>query len=498
MNRRKFALSWGRKIFFGISWPLSSALALVYLRSFILPETTADWIYFATTFVGHFGFLNILLYFFVYCPLVLLFPGYYMARIWSVFLLVTFNVFILVDALSFSSYHLHVYSYIFKLVTEEGPHHLLGSAVGLMLLLVGSLVVLVLVWLRGEMIWRQMQARFSNPVRNWYLGMIVVCLILSKLLYQYSSIHPKLADMFAFNYNFKRIEKEFHDNRRFYYSAMDLQCQGKQNPNFVMIILPEWSAEDFNQTNMPKTFHMRRHGVSYQNHRRVADDVESGFFSLLYGIPASYKTSVDKEPIFRQELQRRNYEVVELSGKDPANPDSSTINLFRQWLINRGVTQKNSFFLLMTMQEKGRTVDDHIQEVVLKLQNEDLLKNTYFILTGASSANSAGTIPLLWISPDRKVGEVKHVTTTYDVIPTLLSKGFNCKKAFKSSAAGFSLDQVERDWYLITLKDGFQVIDLKKKSLITVKNGVIEATGGARRELVFPALRLMTRFNRSH
>jgi membrane-anchored protein YejM (alkaline phosphatase superfamily) len=498
MNRRKFALSWGRKIFFGISWPLSSILALVYLRSFILPETGVDWIYFASTFVGHLGFLNALLYFILFCPVALMFPGYYISRIWSVILLASFNIFILVDALSFSNYHLHVYSYILKLVTEEGPHHLLGSAVGLMLLVAGSLVLLVLVWIRGEITWRHMQGRFTNPVSNWYLGLIFVCLILSKVLYHFSGIHPKLADMFAFNYNFKRAEKNFHDNRRFYYSDIDLQCQAKQNPNFAMIILPEWNSDEFNQTIMPKTFHMRRHGVSYYNHHRVAVDVEAGLFSLLYGIPSSYKSSVDKGPIFRKELERRNYEVVELAGKDSANADLSTMSLFRQWLMNRSGAKKNSFFLLMNMQEKGRTVDEYIQEVVLKLQNENLLKNTYLIITGATATNSEGIIPLLWISPDRKAGEIRHVTTTYDVLPTLLSKAFNCKKAFKASVAGTSLDQEERDWYLVALKDGFQIIDLKKKSFITVKDGIIENAGGARRELIFPALRLMTRFNRPH
>ena len=163
MNRRKFALSWGRKIFFGISWPLSSALTLVYLRSFILPETVTDWFYFLMTLIGDIGLLNVAFYFLLYCPIALISPTYYIARIWSLLLVLALNLFILVDAISFSSYHLHIYSYLSELYLTEGLHHLIGSLSGFGVLVAGLVALALLIWIRGEMIWRGMQGRFSNP-----------------------------------------------------------------------------------------------------------------------------------------------------------------------------------------------------------------------------------------------------------------------------------------------------------------------------------------------
>ncbi len=91
MNRRSFVLSWGRKLFFGFSWPLTSLIALTYLRSYIVPHTTADWAYFIATYVGHFGMLNAIVYFLVYCPIVLLMPSYYISRFWSLILIMSLN-----------------------------------------------------------------------------------------------------------------------------------------------------------------------------------------------------------------------------------------------------------------------------------------------------------------------------------------------------------------------------------------------------------------------
>src|SRR5205085_8873388 len=110
-------------------------LTIVYLKSFILPSTATDLFYFVTTLIGHTGLLTAIAYFLLYCPVILLLPTYYVSRLWSLVLIVALNLFILIDALSFSHYHLHVYSYISKLVLEFGIDHLLGSNIGLMILL---------------------------------------------------------------------------------------------------------------------------------------------------------------------------------------------------------------------------------------------------------------------------------------------------------------------------------------------------------------------------
>lgn len=490
MNRRKFALSWGRKQFFGISWPLSSLLALVYLRSFIFPETVGDGVYFATAFIGHFGLLNASVYFLLYCPVILLMPSYYISRFWSLILILSLNLFILIDALSFSTFHHHIYSYLGKLFIELGSEHLVGKTVGPVLISVGLFVFAILIWLRGEMIWRSMQTRFSNPVKNWYLAFVVLFLIVSKLMLHYGDIHPKLAEVFPLDLNFsKGSATRPYDNRKFYYAGQDISCTGKQNPNVVLIVIKEWGTEELTEEILPEMFHIKKHAMSFNSHVNVSTDAKGGLFSLLYSIPYSYQGSVhDTLPAFFQELEKRKYEMTSV---DEASED--TMAEINHWIANRSGEEIRPYYLSIILKKHSSEAEKVIHEVVLALQKENLLKGTHILMTGAYSAS--GKTPFLYMTPDRKSGDVDHYTSHYDVMPSLMEKIWSCKKIFKAASAGFPLEEKERDWLLVSGSNSYKVVDLKNNGqYVEVKDGVISGEG--RKELIFPALKLMTRFSR--
>jgi membrane-anchored protein YejM (alkaline phosphatase superfamily) len=502
MNRRKFALSWGRKLFFGLSWPLTTILSLIYLRSYILPQAGTDWVYFVTTYIGHFGLLNAIAYFIIYVPIVALMPSYYVSRFLSLILILALNLFVLLDALSFSSYHHHIYGFLSHLIWEKGIVHLLGSSTGIVILAVGLFVLGLVIWIRGEMIWRHMQGRFSNPVKNWYLVLILICLSVAKATFYYGELHPKLSAVFPFEKNFSRPDGVKHaDNRRFYYPLGELACGGKQNPNIILLVIKEWGTELFNPDNMPSTFHMKRHGQSFSQHYNVSSSAEGGLFSLLYSIPSNYRTAArDVRPAIFNELLRRNYEVVEFQNES----DEASMANFRQWILNRSGEEIRPMFLTMTFNQLASDADKFIQEAIIALEKEKLLSNAHVLITGAYSGTQGHLIPLMYFSPDRKYGESNHVTSVYDVMPSLMQMTWNCKKVFKSASLGQPLDKAERDWLLVTGENDFQIVDFKNSNTILVKDeNIIDAPmaggftqGEARHELIFPAMKMMTKFSK--
>ncbi len=503
MNRRNFTLAWGRQLFFGLSWPFSSLIAVLYLRSFILPETQVDWVYLIVTFIGHLGFLNAAVYFLLFCPVILLLPSYYISRLWALLLILTLNLFIFVDALSFSSYHLHIYSYLSKLLAEQGIHHLIGSSAGVLVLTTGALVMTVFLWVRGDALWRYMSGRFSNPIRNWYLLLIILCLGTSKVLHWTNDIHPKLADMLPLNFHIPRLAHEFHDNRRFYYPSDNLVCQGKQNPNVVLIVLREWSTADYTPEMMPQTFHMKRHALNFNSNMGVATDVEGGLFSLLYSVPASYKPSIDLKtrPAILRELTDRRYEVVTLdSGKSTVgnfSEDAETMIRFKQWLMNRSGGELQPYFLSVVLSQRSLEADKLVHQIIMDLQKEELLRNTHILITGAFPGPTGPNVPLLWVTPERRPAEFNHVTSQYDVLPSFMQRVWSCKKAFKAASVGEPLEKTERDWILVSGKDEFRIVDVRKDNVISVTSGKVSAPAqNARYELIFSGLKLMTKFSR--
>lgn len=496
MNRRNFVLSWGRKLFFGLSWPLTSMLAVIYLRAFILPESTLEWIYFVLTFFGFFGFLNAAVYFLAYCPIVLLMPSYYISRIWSLILIIVLNLFVLLDALTFSSYHYHIYSFISKLFLEEGLTYLLGSQAGLIITCVGFAILAILIWLRGEMIWRSMQARFSNPVKNWYLVLIIASLAIGKLMFYYGDIHPKISEVFPLDQNFTRKEVGvFGDNRKIFYPKDELNCQGKYNPNIIFITLKEWNNTQVSPEATPILAHMSKHALNFTSHQNVAFDAEGGMFSLMYSIPASYLSAVrDTKPAIFHELEKRKYEILKFGNND----DEGTMQEFRNWIANRTGEEIQPYFLNITFKSHAFDVDKNVGEIILTLEKDKILSGAHVIITGAFSGTDSNLIPLYYAYPDRKTGEMTNTTSVYDVVPTLMQKAWACKKVFKVASVGHSLEKKERDWLLISGKNEFKILDFTNKNTTTFQNGSISDTSSKpRHELIFSALKMMTSFSKS-
>jgi membrane-anchored protein YejM (alkaline phosphatase superfamily) len=496
MNRRKFVLSWGRKLFFGLSWPLTSMLAMVYLRAFILPTSTVDWFYFVLMFFGYFGMVNAIVYFAAYCPIVLLMPSYYVSRIWSLLLIIALNLFILLDALSFANYNYHLYSFLSKLFIEKGLSYLIGSEVGLIITCVGFFILAVLIWLRGEMIWRSMQGRFSNPVKNWYLVLIVLAVLVAKLTYHYGEVHPKLSEVFPLDQNFTRKEVNSHnDNRKFFYPTDSLNCQNKSSPNIILIVIREWSSSQTTPETTPILAHLKKHFISYNNHQNVSFNGDDGLFSLMYSIPASYKSSIgETSPAIANELKTRNYETLVFDRAD----DEQSTQEFRNWIANRTGEEIRPYFLQMNFKSHASEVDKYVGEVILTLEKEKILSQTHVVVTGAYSGNESETIPLFYAYPDRRTADIETPTSVYDVMPTLMQRTWGCKKVFKVASVGHPLDFGDRDWLLVTGKDDFKIVDYANKNVTTVQNGVISDTNSQpRHQLIFSAMKMKTSFSKS-
>lgn len=500
MNRRKFALSWGRKLFFGISWPLSLFLGLLYLRSFILPQSGVEVLYTMFTYLGVFGVLNSLAYFLVFAPIVLIFPTYYISRLWSLFLILILNLFIFLDAFSFSSYHQHIYSYIYKIIVPNGFHHFIGAPAGLIILSVGLFVLAILIWLRGEMLWRSMQARFSNPVANWYLVVILACVGISQAMFHYGKIHPRLSELFPANINFKKVLPPSPEMRKFYYPSGDLDCRGKQNPNLVLIVLNEFSKNDFTQEKMPKIFHMRRHALTFNSHISNGSDSETGLYTLMYSVPATYMESSKKiSPSIFELLKARKYEILDFDNleNDSIAHDESMHLKINQWSEARIIDNNQPFFISIKVAQKSTNADREVQKIIFQLLKFNLLKNTNIIITGAYGGKNSLYTPVVWITPTPGGIEYKHTTSHFDLMPSVMEKLWGCRKSHSYSSTGHSLLNPKREWILISGKNDFQVMDVQRDLLTSVKEGKISDSGQhPRHEFIFSAMKIMTKFYR--
>ena len=483
MNRKKFAHSWGRKLFFGLSWPLSLVLGAVYLKSFILPVSVSDMVYFGLTYVGHFGLLNVLVYFILFAPVTSLMPSYYITRLWSLLLILALNLFILVDAICFSTYHLHLYSYLYQFFITEGVNYLIKAEIGKILIYVGLAIVALVIWIRGELHWRTMQGRFSNPIKNWYVVLIFLLVIAGKAVYFYGDVDPKLASLFPLDYNYPAKVSTQFSNQKFYYPKGQLGCQVKNNPNIVLFFVKDLNQSNFNEFDMPNVYQMQKHAVVYTSHLNVNKNYDESLFSFFYSIPSSYITSAgSSKSAFAKELEAKKYEMFSFD---------NDVNKFNEWISNRSGDEEGAFFLSFFLDQA--TADQTIQNTILTLQKDDLLDDAHILFVGSSTKEE--TIPFFYALPNRKPGKVETLTTHYDVLPTLMKNFWNCKNVFSAASTGIPLGSSERDWILSTAGNSFKIQDFKNEGSIEVINGSVTILGNPRRELIFSALETLNNFS---
>ncbi len=489
MQRKNFALIWGRKIFFGLSFPLSCFLGLLYLHGSPLPMNFTEWFYFISNLVGYFGLINVLVFYILFYPLSRISPSYYVVRLWSLLLIMLLNGLILMDALIFSTYQAHLYSDIGRLIFSEGLQHLVPNGV-IAGILAGFLAYALMVWFRGETTWRSMQGRFYNPIGGIHLGVIFLSLFLGKVVYFFSSVHPQFASYFPYDLNYRSGTTEVSDRKEFSYLG-DLKCQGKSNPNLIVITLKEWGSSDFTEEKMPHVYKMKKHGVHFSNHHNVAHSAQSGLFTLFYAVPASFETNLGSTgPFFLKELNHRNYEILDFGRND----EDSWVK-FKSWSNNRNEVKK-PFLLSLIMDGLIQESDALIQEMISLLQEKDLLENTHIVITGGHSGKNASLkIPFLYIDSERSKSEMSHPTSHYDILPTLTQNLWGCRNSFEVTGVGQSLMDSKREWLLSSSPDSFKIYDFIKNGEIEVMDGKIKTEGHARRELVFSAIKLLKKFN---
>jgi membrane-anchored protein YejM (alkaline phosphatase superfamily) len=510
MNRRRFALSWARKMFFGLGWPLFSLIGLGYLASQHIPDSPLGIFYYVVSFIGHYGALTSLIYFLLFAPLVWLFPSYYFSRIWSLILLLLTSSFLVMDAYLFTKYRLHISPFVFNLL-QEGEGQKVFDLNQMMVLVAGALllVLLVFIWIRGESLWRLMQRRFSNPVKNWYLVIIALCFIVSHSLHIYGDATGKLAitqwaQLFPLHYPataraaLKELGFDVSPSEtnplmtgKLHYPKGRMNCSGVSRKNFLFFVTDQWRIDGFPEEVTPSIAHYQEHGISFENHHAVSTDSQDAMFSLLYALPGNYRRVADQEKktsVFMEELLRREYEFV--------TPD------WASWLELYSTKEvKSPFFgiinVVLSDKNSITAFDELVRNAIEELEIKNLLKDTIVVITshkGHHSENMRVPLLILWKGKDEV--NYKHFTSQYDTIPTLMSEVWRCENSLRNYSYGNSLFSSEsRDFHLMTTEEAFAVVDPSSDRTYKIIPGYnYEVTSNPKPEFILNILKEITRF----
>lgn len=498
MRKKSFALSWGRKMFFGLGWALISVVALAYFQSMIIPQGAVGWTYFLTTFIGHYGLILSLVYFFIFCPVVLIFPSYYVSRIWSITLILFISLFIFFDSYLFTRYRFHLNSFLWNFLKDQDALTGFGLT-PIKLGLIGFVfaVLFVVLWLRGERLWRSMQARFSNPVKNWYLVLIAICFITSQLMYMYGDAKgaryiTRLSNLFPLHIPLTgrmllkeqglvsgqpaQVNQGYKD---FYYPAENLNCAMKAPKNILLIVFDKWSESELNKYSTPNIDHFVSHGIFFNNHFSGGLNKNDGYFSLLYSLPPTYAPSVlnqSAEPVFLNQMKKAKLDMSFFQAGN-ASPLTQYLPKEKEILtdyIEASLAERDDLaavtpFLMHVFLDGGTLTDkdNQVKTIIDLFIQHGQIENTIIVLTGAYSDEMK--TPLLVIWPGKPPGTVTKLTSHYDVLPSIMIEGWKCKNPASEFSFGknfFSNEETEK--HIAGNYRTMKILDTKDQTLTTI------------------------------
>ena len=455
MNRRSFALSWGRKIFFGISWPVSGLLFLIYLQSYLIPDGVESWVYFFSTSIALSGLFTTLAYFLIYYPIVSTLPGYYSCRIITILCVLLIHGGILLDGVIFSRFRFHLTPSQMELLPDLISTGMVPFT-SILLISISLLGFIVFMLFQGARIWKRMQKRFTNPVSSWYFVFIAFCFVISHLLFSGESFQSfghgqSIASVFPLNYQ-TLLERPNAGNQKpsFRYPLEKMNCPGSETPNIFFLVVEGLQTEDLTEEGMPFTYHLPDHGTFFPNHHFHSRDSQNGLFGLFYSIPAIHRgVAKDSSAVFMSELKKRGYSffirsaLPELESFGAQKFDGNFLQSFSDSFTD---LQSPLFTLVEYPGNDYLSVDQEIQRFFSLLHRKDLLRDSLIVITGSHQTGDQ-KIPLIVTWPNRKKGEWSHRTTHYDVVPTIMQEIWSCKNSIASFSEGKSLYLApEKDW----------------------------------------------------
>ena len=452
MKRKNFSLVWGRKLFFGVGWPILLLIGLGFFLTGTMPESVLGLALGLLQLIGETGLIILLSFFLIFYPLVHLIPTYYFSRIWSTGILLSIMSIYSLNSYTYILYDVHLNSFIIQ--------HLLLKAKLLewkaYLVLIPLFIITVFMWMRGNRIWKIMQGKFMNTNSNWYLWIIIFSFISTQGINLYNQFHQlKYVQMVLekFPINLPIIEIDvFASSKKGVTkrSAYPIPMTCESDKNFLFVIYQ--SAPEYLK-------HVAEHGVEFKNHYSVKSGPQLALNNLLYAFPKGLQSSDIAESQMVSVLRENNYHLDFFTTNPEIQIDgvksSKKIVEVKKWLATYNESSSTQNFALFMYIDNNRVYEKTLNDLIINLNTSKLLDNTIVVFTSleGDSQNDLMKTPLvlLWEGKGKKA--VSKMTTSYDLIPTLIEEGMGCKDERRYSFGNNLFSDEANNYFVYTKQE---------------------------------------------
>ncbi|GLO61446.1 hydrolase [Vibrio sp. MACH09] len=443
-------VSWGHWFsFFNIV--AAMLIGTRYIAQSPWPETLLGQAYLVLSWLGHFSFLVFALYLLILFPLTFVIPSKKLFRFVSVCFATVGLTLLLLDTQAYQQVSLHLNPVVWELLLENDQSNI---ATELQQLFIVLPVIFLLQLALSEWIWHKQRKLSNKRIGRTITSVFFISFIFSHLIYMWADVvlynpvtvqkanfplsYPMTAKSFMQKHGlFDReeyIKKQAENDKRFVnlvsYPIEPLTFDNPANKlNVLMIVVDNLRADALTAEKMPHTQSFAKDNINFSNHYSSGNS-GSSLFGLFYGIPNSYRSSIEAQgtsPLMLDTLKNNGYQFSLISGSNfiasDYNPvvlenlgieltnnnsaeykDEHAINDWNAWLASQPNSPWYSYIELSTVenfedyqakQSEGSTeerlhlaysqavskVDIKINTIIEQLKLNNLLDSTVVIIT---------------------------------------------------------------------------------------------------------------------
>lgn len=324
-SRRRDLLRWA-SWFFIINAALMALVGGRYLANLPWPDSTLDFVYTITAYIGHFALLGYLPFVLVILPLTLLLPFPRLIRGTAIVLAAVILALVLLDTLVFAQNRFHlnaltisilglktwgfgVFYVVIFLIMETFLARLIWRGLATRHGRGGVLLaaLLVMSWFSSQALHAWADARYYVPITSFTPYLPFYRPVTAKGFFEGQGWVDMAANREG--RDLQGMNQAAH--RRLQYPLKPPQCSAPdKQKNLLILLIDGMRADSLRAPWTPNIHAFGQRATVFEDHYSGGNSSRIGVFSLFYGLPSTYWSdfnAVQRAPVLIEQLEAQNY-----------------------------------------------------------------------------------------------------------------------------------------------------------------------------------------------
>ena len=550
-NRQRYREKVSQMISWGHWFALFNIIfALILGSRFLLiadwPSSLPGRIYAFTSWIGHFSFLVFAAYLLIIFPLTFIVMSQRLMRLLSAIVATAGMTLLLVDSAVFNRFHLHLNPVVWELVVNPDQSEM---ARDWQLMFISLPLIFLVQMLFATWSWQKLRSLNRRSFGKPLAALFITAFFTSHLMYIWADAnfyrpitmqranlplsYPMTARRFlekhglldAQEYQRRLVQQGNPEALSVAYPLSDISFRDAGSKNNLLVITVDGLNEASMAKALPNLSQFATENVRFNQHFSAGSSSDAGLFGLFYGISPSYMDGVLSSRIpsaLMNALSKQGYQFGLFASDGfssplyrqalltdftlPSSANQSNAQTTAQWenWLDRQQPNGTPWFSYISYDglndldsnaedfsrrylRSASKVDQQIQQVLDRLKEKDLLKNTVVVITAQRGValndhdNSKGNrailqVPLVVHWPNTPAQQVNKLTNHQDVMTTLMQRLLHVRTAPGEYSQGEDLFAAQRRHNWVASTEAHQlVITTPQITLVLDNNGSYQA-----------------------